>query len=1052
MQRLKTILSILAHFLIVFSVQGQWTQMPTTLNTRPIQLLEINGKVMVSDDYGLAFSTDNGVHWKRTSTDFRIAKCVTEGNLLYAITMIPNTSSERTLLRSADEGESWDTIASFLIAQPTRMLKVDNYFYFMTQQFGGASTVEVFDLSTNQLTQLGYFYSGFFDLQYAYELKSIGNNVFFASDWGLIRYKDGGSQVDTLDHSKISMLAVNGDTLFSHGIYYLNYSVDAGNTWTLIPDNNNLPYVFIKALYFKDNRPFLISLDSYNSCSEVKLWESNSSFTEGTLKLRLKDGNCINDLLLTSNGTLIVATDYQCTLTLNPADQTWFVNNSGLGGYNFRAIRQDDLFVSGDLLSRDTGLTWSSPLISPVSYYFINSIVKKDSFYYAAVNYAGLWKSLDLKNWEELVQWVPHINKVGDYLMTTTASGNIQLSTNGLNWTSTTNQLQQSYFPPNQIQGNIIYDLRYDPGLGRIAFQSTYDLGATWQNPGLDFLESNAEEFQEISAWKSNVYLLTLDPQTQHKKLYGSHDFGYNWKKIPVPTDYLGYDSYACTDNLLFATDYETIWVTANDGEIWTELDRDTFNGAINYLEVAFGKLWVSTETEYWVRNLDAISTEVYKGTVFHDQNFNNIHDNGEPGIGNVILEVSNRDWHVVTDSIGRYEIKAELLNDSIAVIKPIAYCTVVPNVIPANNNQFNHNDFAIQIEPNITDVSVTAVNAQVFRPGFETEVFVAVKNAGTTALDSVQFVLSVLDLLSPLQFLEATPPPDLVVGDSMIWNNLNIELFGRKDIKIRYKTKISANLLNIAQLRFAVNQPDDIHLSDNIYTLSEPLFGSYDPNDKRVQPDTVSPLQLAQTDLYYTIRFQNTGNYPADFVTILDTLPDELNISTLKILAASHPFRCQINNGRVLEFKFDPIFLPDSTSNEVRSHGFVQFSIRAKDDLPLGKIIPNRAAIYFDYNPPVLTEYSKMYVENPVSSTKEGYLTDPIGITPNPANDRVIFEKKTDSPGYMEIYRKDGRLIFQQSTVQKSVVVIIADWPNGLYFVNWKTGLHSSTGKFMKQ
>ena len=67
--------------------------------------------------------------------------------------------------------------------------------------------------------------------------------------------------------------------------------------------------------------------------------------------------------------------------------------------------------------------------------------------------------------------------------------------------------------------------------------------------------------------------------------------------------------------------------MTANDGEIWTELDRDTFNGAINYLEVAFGKLWVSTETEYWVRNLDAISTEVYKGTVFHDQNFNNIHD-----------------------------------------------------------------------------------------------------------------------------------------------------------------------------------------------------------------------------------------------------------------------------------------------------------------------------------------------------------------------------------------------------------------------------------------
>jgi hypothetical protein len=52
----------------------------------------------------------------------------------------------------------------------------------------------------------------------------------------------------------------------------------------------------------------------------------------------------------------------------------------------------------------------------------------------------------------------------------------------------------------------------------------------------------------------------------------------------------------------------------------------------------------------------------------------------------------------------------------------------------------------------------------------------------------------------------------------------------------------------------------------------------------------------------------------------------------------------------------FDNIALPDSTTNEAGSHGFVQYSVRAKAGLPNGAQIPNTASIYFDFNLPVVT------------------------------------------------------------------------------------------------
>jgi uncharacterized repeat protein (TIGR01451 family) len=141
--------------------------------------------------------------------------------------------------------------------------------------------------------------------------------------------------------------------------------------------------------------------------------------------------------------------------------------------------------------------------------------------------------------------------------------------------------------------------------------------------------------------------------------------------------------------------------------------------------------------------------------------------------------------------------------------------------------------------------------------------------------------------------------------------------------------------------------------------SLSEELTCAYDPNDKQVLPEGYSEEHYIANDtlLEYLVRFQNTGNAPATDVTVRDTLDENLNLSSFQLVANSHPVYTTVDPAtREVEFYFQNIMLPDSVSNEPESHGFVSFTIRPEAGLPLLTELNNTAGIYFDNNPPIIT------------------------------------------------------------------------------------------------
>lgn len=87
-------------------------------------------------------------------------------------------------------------------------------------------------------------------------------------------------------------------------------------------------------------------------------------------------------------------------------------------------------------------------------------------------------------------------------------------------------------------------------------------------------------------------------------------------------------------------------------------------------------------------------------------------------------------------------------------------------------------------------------------------------------------------------------------------------------------------------------------------------IIASFDPNDKTVVPAGVDNdhFILAEDELEYKIRFQNTGNDTAFIVVIRDTLSEFLDPATVVSGVSSHDYTLYMYGNGILEWTFNNI------------------------------------------------------------------------------------------------------------------------------------------------
>ncbi|MEM1322406.1 MAG: T9SS type A sorting domain-containing protein [Bacteroidota bacterium] len=245
------------------------------------------------------------------------------------------------------------------------------------------------------------------------------------------------------------------------------------------------------------------------------------------------------------------------------------------------------------------------------------------------------------------------------------------------------------------------------------------------------------------------------------------------------------------------------------------------------------------------------------------------------------------------------------------------------------------------------------------------------------------------------------------------------------------------------------VFSPDDANPFIDIDCMSN--IGAFDPNDKTGFPlgyGVENNIAKGQ-DIDYLIRFQNLGTDTAFNIEILDILSQYLDITSVRPGASSHPYDFNISGNGVMNFKFDNIMLPDYNVNEAASHGFVKFKVSQMPDLPIGTPINNSAAIYFDFNAPIITNTTLHTIDEPfleqntVSVYPVGNPAADIAVFPNPFSNSttIIVEGMELNDGFFKLYDAVGRLVRTETMNNNALTFYKKDLPAGLYFFNIDNG-----------
>lgn len=388
-------------------------------------------------------------------------------------------------------------------------------------------------------------------------------------------------------------------------------------------------------------------------------------------------------------------------------------------------------------------------------------------------------------------------------------------------------------------------------------------------------------------------------------------------------------------------------------------------------------------------------------------------------------------------------------------VLENPAYFSVSPQPGTAIINEIDNSsttlDFCVTANGVHPDLEVVIAPVTPARPGFEAVYKIVYKNKGNQIL-SQQYGLNFFYNQNLMQFLSASTPPSAQGAGGLQWDYANLMPFESRSIVVSMQINPPTdpeNPVNIDdELVFTsviLPQAGDEIVQDNTFVFNQTVVGSYDPNDITcLQGDVVPPSEIGNY-LHYVIRFENTGNAPAENVVVnLSINPAQYDAQSLQLLNTSHEASVRMN-GQNLEVIFQNIQL------ESGGHGNILLKMKTKPTLQVGDMVAKKANIYFDYNFPIETNeaetlFQALSVVNPV-------VDNLISVYPNPVKDVVNITVKNDSIlKTIELYDVQGRLLQTQLVNDISSELNLVERANGMYFIKINTDKGTKVEKLVKE
>ncbi len=992
-------------------------------------------------------------------------------------------NAEIGLYRSRDGGDHWEQIRNYQLTNIVQAFEVNrnNNKLYYSQGIDSSGFWELYSS-----TDLGNTWSKIGNLK-AGVSAFIGDTIYgayFGTELELAR--KAGSQPWTLvpnwpkdTAGTIYEVTAEGQHMWVAAAKGVYHSPDAGSTWELSlplteiigPNGAFPPYLkalngevvllnpFKKRLYY--------TKDQGASWQQI-YWRSTRLYDSGknlytmdstrTQLLRFNGGEPANWEVIPFNqpaplqpngvgehqGTYWMGLGATGVLRKRSDSAIWSLANGELTSMQTGTPRFLDghLFLdsgaSYESFTPDQGITWRQNLDTETP----NRTWQKGNYNYM-LSYMGAPLLRCPRN--DRFEWRPYGNLPGTVYQIA-AAGDTLLSNkwgsvdNGLSWTAVPDFQGFTINPILSRQGKF-YTVK-GPALYR-----TDDVGLSWQ-PIYTFphaVDETAGRFYIVH----DTILLSYSALD---RIYYSPDGGQTFDTLVTPQNpsTSGYRLLYSNGLLLLNLNLTTLYLSKDIGKTWMSVNLPA---GYNVASIIGGDSWAYGDNTVFIPENYKLRLDEQRqvsGRVFLDSNSNGQKDGSEPALNNYIVRALQSEALSTTYGDGNFSMLLGPATDKLVVADvPPHYVSVPPQVIvPGGNFNTSPASFAIQPQGLVVDDAVNLVASSVFRAGYTTILYVQVKNAGTV-MNSGQLKLVLNPVLSTVS---TTPAADEQHGDTLVWYYTNLPPLQVRKFQLQVKTTITPPGTPIL-LSAEVITVADIDGTNNQVVLNEQVVSSYDPNDKTVSAVSLPIDQVSGEELVYTIRFQNLGNVATDFITVRDTLSESLDITSIRVLAASHFYDWKIESGHVLVFRFNPIHLSPAVTDSLRSQGFVQFSAKLLPGLQVGDEIANTAFIYFDFNPAVVTNtvITDIQVVATFEPARQAQL---LGIFPNPANTQATLRlpEGPDGTGQIEIFAAAGRLI-HSAAVQGNVYTLnLPAFPNGTYWCRWTLDSITYWGKMLVQ
>jgi photosystem II stability/assembly factor-like uncharacterized protein len=748
----------------------------------------------------------------------------------------------------------------------------------------------------------------------------------------------------------------------------------------------------------------------------------------------------------------------------------WLISNTGLagGGTLTHQAAGDYVMASGRHFSNDGGQTWAAP-VHPTSTFEPNSFKQ---FYpykgeWRGKNSSGLYKaSSNFSTWTQVPSvWpdggVPSFTsmvQLGDTLVANSnlVGGQFRIY-RSVDGGGTWEGVHKDQYEIRLLGGHNHRVIGWR-GPGQINnYVVSADYGATWTTFANGAFEGSTSP-HILRSESGKLYDLRNTPSGPN--IFSSDDDGQTWKAVANSLlSQLGgsvgmRDFWVQGDRIyVTATHYQgtddRVFVSIDGGKTWSD-----FSGDIDAAKVDLGKIFVSgsylcftnlKNGELWMRPLSDIDRNQVTGSVYFDFNKTGVREPQEAGVPYQIVRSIPGQLLSATNPDGDFLLLDTAPNDTIRAIPTSKFMDVVPPFQLAQGNK--PLEFGLQWK-NIKDMRVHLNTAAThFVSGKPAQVYINLNNEGPQPLSGtlqLRFTKNVV--------LKDTEPAVTSQTDSTVtWDYADLKAFQNQQITLTFIPKpppVESNTVCFIAHAPIVNDTTPPNNSD---TLKLFLFYPFDPNDKQVSRHELTPEQVAQSpELNYRIRFQNTGNYPAFRVRLLDTLSQWVEPSSLRVRATSHPCTLAIRGTNILEFIFNDINLPDSISDEPNSHGFVQYTVRTRSDVPLDTAILNRAHIFFDFNPPITTNTAQTLIKQFLRTRQID--PTPLRLAPNPAGDVVrILDSEDFHNRRVEIFNATGQHIRSQQLTSPASDIDLQGLAPGAYYLACYDKAHIRVAKFIK-